>query len=220
MRIERCLIDANWGISTDVVYQFCRQSAHAAVLLPSHGRFVGASSVPFSEYKRKLGDRVGHNWRIPNVQGKRAVRHVVFDTNYWKSFLHARLAVAMGDRGCSVALWRHARSPSALRRTPHGRVSRARRKAAVGRSTNGSCGRRPARTTGSTVWSAAPWPHRCRALTLPGHVNDRRLRQAPKRTRLKLLRHCNEDAADRRIRCSKESISVHVRLIFGYERVD
>jgi phage terminase large subunit GpA-like protein len=100
MRIERCLIDANWGSSTDVVYQFCRQSTHSALLLPSHGRFVGASSIPFSEYKRKLGDRVGLNWRIPNVQGKRAVRHAVFDTNYWKSFVHARLAVAMGDRGC------------------------------------------------------------------------------------------------------------------------
>ena len=100
LKIERCLVDANWGSSTDVVYQFCRQSAHAAVLMPSHGRFVGASSVPFSEYKRKRGDRVGLNWRIPNVQGKRAVRHVVFDTNYWKSFVHARLAVAMGDRGC------------------------------------------------------------------------------------------------------------------------
>ena len=100
MQIERCLIDANWGVSTDVVYQFCRQSTHSAILLPSHGRFVGASSVPFSEYKRKLGDRVGHNWRIPNVQGKRAVRHVVYDTNYWKTFCHARLAVAMGDKGC------------------------------------------------------------------------------------------------------------------------
>jgi phage terminase large subunit GpA-like protein len=100
MRIDRCLIDANWGTSTDVVYQFCRQSAHAALLLPSHGRFVGASGIPFSEYRRKLGDRVGLNWRIPNVQGRRAVRHVVFDTNYWKSFVHARLAVSMGDRGC------------------------------------------------------------------------------------------------------------------------
>ena len=37
---------------------------------------------------------------MPNVHGKRAVRHVVFDTNYWKSFVHARLAVPMGDRGC------------------------------------------------------------------------------------------------------------------------
>ena len=100
MRIERCLVDANWGLSTDVVYQFCRQSAHSAVLIPSHGRFVGASSIPFSEYKRKVGDRVGHNWRVPNVHGRRQVRHVVYDTNYWKSFIYARLAVAMGDRGC------------------------------------------------------------------------------------------------------------------------
>ena len=93
-------IDANWGQSTDVVYQFCRQSRFAAVLLPSHGKYVGASSIPFSEYTRKKGDRVGHNWRIPSVKGKRAVRHVVYDTNYWKSFIHARMMVSMGDRGC------------------------------------------------------------------------------------------------------------------------
>lgn len=100
MRIERRLIDAIWGSSTDVVYQFCRQSAHAGVVMPSHGRFVGASSQPFSEYKRKAGDRIGHNWWIPNVPGKRAIRHALFDTNYWKSFVHARLVVPMGDRGC------------------------------------------------------------------------------------------------------------------------
>ena len=100
VRIDRCLIDANWGSSTDVVYQFCRQSPHASVLTPSHGRYVGASSIPFSDYKRKRGERVGLNWRVPVVTGKRAVRHVVFDTNYWKSFVHARLAVPMGDPGC------------------------------------------------------------------------------------------------------------------------
>lgn len=31
---------------------------------------------------RRPGDRVGYNWRIPNVQGTRAVRHVVYDTNF------------------------------------------------------------------------------------------------------------------------------------------
>jgi len=100
VRIDRCLIDANWGSSTDVVYQFCRQSSLAGVLMPSHGRYVGASSIPFSDYKRKRGERIGLNWRVPVVTGKRAVRHVVFDTNYWKSFVHARLAVPMGDPGC------------------------------------------------------------------------------------------------------------------------
>ena len=99
MGIERCLIDANWGQSTDVVYQFCRQSAHAGLIMPSHGRYVGASSVPFSEYKRKKGERVGLHWRVPTVLGRRQVRHVLIDTNYWKSFVHARLAVAMGDPG-------------------------------------------------------------------------------------------------------------------------
>ena len=106
VRIDRCLIDANWGTSTDVVYQFCRQSPFASVLLPSHGRYVGASSIPFSEYKRKRGDRVGLNWRVPVVTGRRAVRHVVFDTNFWKSFVHTRLAVPMGDPG-SLALFGH-----------------------------------------------------------------------------------------------------------------
>lgn len=99
MGIERCLIDANWGQSTDVVYQFCRQSAHAGLIMPSHGRYVGASSIPFSEYKRKKGERVGLHWRVPTVQGRRQVRHVLIDTNYWKSFVHARLSVAMGDPG-------------------------------------------------------------------------------------------------------------------------
>jgi len=100
VRIDRCLIDANWGSSTDVVYQFCRQSPHAGVLMPSHGRYVGASSIPFSDFKRKRGERIGLNWRVPVVTGKRAVRHVLFDTNYWKSFAQSRLAVPMGDPGC------------------------------------------------------------------------------------------------------------------------
>lgn len=104
MRIERCLVDANWGQSTEVVYQFCRESSYANVILPSHGKYIGASSKPMSEYKRTAGDRVGHNWRIPNIRGKRAVRHVVFDTNYWKSFVASRLLTSPGDRG-AVTLW-------------------------------------------------------------------------------------------------------------------
>ena len=104
LKIERALVDANWGQSTDVVYQFCRQSKYSNILLPSHGRYIGAASKPMSEYKKTAGDRVGHNWRIPNVAGRRAIRHVIFDTNYWKTFIHARMQVAMGDRGC-LSLW-------------------------------------------------------------------------------------------------------------------
>lgn len=100
LKVERLMIDANWGSSTDTIYQFCRQSAHSGLLLPSHGKYVGAASVPMREYTKKPGDKVGLNWRMPNVQGRRAVRYAIYDTNWWKSFVHARLSVAMGDRGC------------------------------------------------------------------------------------------------------------------------
>ena len=106
VKIARCLVDANWGVSTPIVYQFCRQSVHAAVLTPCHGRFVGASSKPFSEYQRKMGERIGVNWRMPRVRGQHAIQHVLFDTNFWKSFVHARFAVAIGDKGC-LSLFGH-----------------------------------------------------------------------------------------------------------------
>ena len=100
IRISQCVIDANWGLSTDTVYSFCNRSAHSAVLTPSHGRFIGASSQPLSTYKKKPGEKVGNNWRITNVSGKRQVKHILYDTNFWKSFVQARLAVRMGDPGC------------------------------------------------------------------------------------------------------------------------
>jgi hypothetical protein len=100
LKIERCMIDANWGASTETIYQFCRQSPLSQVLTPSHGKYVGASSMPMREWTKHPGDRVGLNWKIPNLNGRRAVRHVIYDTNFWKSFIHARFSTAMGDRGC------------------------------------------------------------------------------------------------------------------------
>ena len=99
LRLSRVLIDANWGLSTETVYSFCRQSPHAGLVLPSHGRGVGASSIPFSEYKKKAGDLVGLNWRVPAIRGKRTVRHAIYDTNFWKSFLFSRFATGLGDPG-------------------------------------------------------------------------------------------------------------------------
>jgi len=98
MRIGLCLVDQGW--LTDVVHQFCRQSAHAALLMPARGHGITASQKPISEYDRKRGDRIGHHWWIPGVARRRALRHVEIDTNYWKSFVHERLATAMGDTGC------------------------------------------------------------------------------------------------------------------------
>lgn len=99
MRVERCLVDANWGRSTKIVKRFCKQSTFASILTPSHGRYVGAASTPFDQYPDKQGERVGEGWRMPKPSNPGDVRHVAWDTNYWKSFFHARISTALGDPG-------------------------------------------------------------------------------------------------------------------------
>lgn len=97
--IERVLIDANWGASTDTVYQFCRQTAHKALVLPSHGRGIGASAVPMRDWPRKPGERRGLDWVIPPPAQGRG-RHVTFDANSWKTFVAERLRTPAGAPGC------------------------------------------------------------------------------------------------------------------------
>lgn len=104
MKIEKCLVDANWGKSTDVVYRFCRQNVYSPILTPTHGKYFGASSIPMCEYRRKTGDKMGLNWRMPASGRARSVRYAIYDTNYWKSFVLSRFATAMGDSG-SLSLW-------------------------------------------------------------------------------------------------------------------
>lgn len=96
-RIQLLGIDANWGKSTDTVYRFCQQNANAAILYPTHGRFVGATSTPFSEYRRRPGERLGPGWRLPPASPGRTVRHVLFDTNHWKTFLRERWREPIGS---------------------------------------------------------------------------------------------------------------------------
>jgi hypothetical protein len=101
IRMDRCMVDANWGQSTAVVYQFCRQSRYAALIRASHGKGLKAGDRPFAEWKK--GPEVvadGYNWRWTKGDKKRPIPHMLYDTNIWKSFVHERLVVAMGDRGC------------------------------------------------------------------------------------------------------------------------
>ncbi len=99
LHIERCLVDSGWGRSTDIVFQFCRESLHAVVLFPSKGVGITALQRPFTEYRKNQGDRIGFNWMIPNVRKKRSIRYILYDTNFWKSFFRERLFTATGDPG-------------------------------------------------------------------------------------------------------------------------
>lgn len=98
-RIQRILIDANWNESTDVVYQFCRQSEHSALLLPWHGRGITASQAPMKDWKPKPGERIGTSWVISSGGGARGIRHVTADVNFWKTLVNSRLAIPLGGRG-------------------------------------------------------------------------------------------------------------------------
>ena len=98
LRIERCIIDANW--KTSLVKSFCRESEHATILLPGHGRFIGADRKPLNEYKKVAGDRIGNGWRIPAALSRGGSRHVIYDINYWKAFINTALLSPPGERGC------------------------------------------------------------------------------------------------------------------------
>jgi hypothetical protein len=87
------LTDANW--KTSVVRDFCRRRRSPAIV-PAHGRFAGASSRPIAEYKKSKGERSGLHWKSSVIE---RLTHILFDTNFWKSFAHERLAIPFGDSG-------------------------------------------------------------------------------------------------------------------------
>jgi hypothetical protein len=97
LRIGKILIDSgNWA---DVVYQCCRESPHAALLVPSKGKGVTSDRAPISEWKRHEGQIVGEEWMLGRVENKRATRLLTFDTHFWKTRFHTGLTTAVGDRG-------------------------------------------------------------------------------------------------------------------------
>ena len=99
IRVSRILIDANWGQTSSSVYQFCRESTFGNIILPSHGRGVRAADKPWAEWKRKKHERVGPGWRTrPSEEWP--IPHVIFDANWWKTFVHQRFKVQFGGRGC------------------------------------------------------------------------------------------------------------------------
>jgi hypothetical protein len=88
--VSLALVDS--GDWTDTVYSFCRLSPFAARLRPSKGRGIKAGDRPMSEWRADpRRDVVGQNWRI---DADTPARHVLVDTNSWKSFVAGRLAAA------------------------------------------------------------------------------------------------------------------------------
>lgn len=94
LRIGQLFVDANWAQTQGVVRDFARRSKWGPRVLPTHGRFVGASGQTISDKAPDRGERVGANWRTSTIQRQ---RHVLYDTNAWKTFVASRLKLPKGD---------------------------------------------------------------------------------------------------------------------------
>lgn len=55
-------------------------------------------------WQKRPGEEHGQGWVVSSVREGRSVRHVVIDTNFWKTFAAQRFQTPMGDRGC-LTLW-------------------------------------------------------------------------------------------------------------------
>jgi hypothetical protein len=99
--LERCLIDANWQESTPAVYGFCKSSEWKGILLPSHGRYIGAATKDMDAWRKEQGEKAGPGWRI--TPSKHGSRMALYDTNRWKTMICARLKAKEGVAG--ITLW-------------------------------------------------------------------------------------------------------------------
>ena len=97
MKIDRVLVDMGYkpGIVADV-----KRRAGGAAMMLSKGIGIRASRKPLSTYTRHPGEVHGHFWYVPNIRKTGEFPHALVDVNYWKTFVHAGLATAAGDRGC------------------------------------------------------------------------------------------------------------------------
>lgn len=96
--IAKIGIDANWGPMTERIYRAIQESPQRHTLLPMHGRGIGASSIPMSEWRvrRELGERAGDNWML-RMMPRHQCRACLFDSNAWKSVVHGKLTMSAGE---------------------------------------------------------------------------------------------------------------------------
>lgn len=99
---DRILVDANWGASTETVYGAIRHIGKPSIN-PSHGKAIGASGQPLTAGQPRSGELQGLHWKLGKPKGR--VRPVVYDTNFWKSFMASRLKTPQGQAG-HLGLWR------------------------------------------------------------------------------------------------------------------
>jgi len=100
--IKMGLVDGAWGESSAAVRAAINLSKYATRVYPAFGRGIGANENPLLSYTQKDGEfrppDASIPWRILPSKNP-GERHVQWDTNTVKSFLHNRLKTPRGAPG-------------------------------------------------------------------------------------------------------------------------
>jgi hypothetical protein len=94
LRLTRKLVDR--GKWPEPIIEFCKRSPHD--VMPSRGIGIGAANKPMEEYNKKPGEKIGHHWMVGFSQ-KHMTRELNIDTNYWKTWVHERMSLGIGELG-------------------------------------------------------------------------------------------------------------------------
>lgn len=97
--VEKLLIDSGWGDSTDVVNEFCRTSGRPTIVVPALGTGIGCKRDPMSKWAIKPGEKRHFHALETHGAKNRAIKHIVVDTNFWKSFCARRFTTPIGNPG-------------------------------------------------------------------------------------------------------------------------
>ena len=97
-QVEKLVVDANW--QTDIVDMWAERSSYSTLILPSHGKYFGATSrILLSDYVEQPGEKLGKGWLLGRGRTKKKGLHLLIDSNHSKSFISKRLKTPVGEKG-------------------------------------------------------------------------------------------------------------------------
>ncbi|MGN1273335.1 MAG: terminase gpA endonuclease subunit, partial [Thermoguttaceae bacterium] len=95
--IGKVIVDSNWGLLTDAVKKVCRQVQPRCWLEPTQGWGKGPDQR-FLAKAKQIGEIRGPEWKKEPVGPKGICRSYTYNTNYWKSFVRARIQAGINAR--------------------------------------------------------------------------------------------------------------------------
>lgn len=95
--VEKLVIDARWGESTEIIRRFCRESMYRSQIHPSMGIFIGANTRPWQKMKLNKRDKKGIHAKFSPPTNGRGRPELLVDVNWYKTMLARRLTISEGS---------------------------------------------------------------------------------------------------------------------------